>query len=65
MAYVIHKNINERLDSFLKDGKIPNLIFHGPSGSGKKTIVKKFINNIYNNDKTSLKENIMHVNCAR
>ena len=64
MAYVIHKNINERLDSFLKDGKIPNLIFHGPSGSGKKTIVKKFINNIYNNDKTSLKENIMHVNCA-
>ena len=64
MTYVIHKNINERLDSFLKDGKIPNLIFHGPSGSGKKTIVKKFINNIYNNDKTCLKENIMYVNCA-
>lgn len=64
MAYVIHKNINERLDSFLKDGKIPNLIFHGPSGSGKKTIVKKFINNIYNNDNTAIKENIMNVNCA-
>ena len=54
--------IYERLNSFLNDGKIPNLIFHGPSGSGK-TIVKKFINDIYNNDKSIIKEN-MYVNCA-
>ena len=64
MTYIIHENINERLNSFLQDGKIPNLIFHGPSGSGKKTIVKNFIDNIYNNDKASIKENIMYVNCA-
>ena len=64
MTYKIHENIDERLNSFLNDGKIPNLIFHGPSGSGKKTIVKKFINDIYNNDKSIIKENIMYVNCA-
>ena len=64
MTYKIHENIYERLNSFLNDGKIPNLIFHGPSGSGKKTIVKKFINDIYNNDKSIIKENIMYVNCA-
>ena len=50
MSY--HPEINEKLDFFLKTGKIPNIIFHGASGSGKRTIVNKFIANIYQNNKT-------------
>ena len=35
----IHTNILHRLDYFLQTNKIPHIIFHGPSGSGKRTIV--------------------------
>tara|TARA_Y100000768_G_C23958427_1_gene674016 strand:+ start:265 stop:1071 length:807 start_codon:yes stop_codon:yes gene_type:complete len=64
MEYKIHETIINKLNCFLKDGKIPNLILHGPSGGGKKTILENFIKQIYNNDKTCIKENVMIVNCA-
>ena len=51
MQIEIHKKIKEKLEYFYKVHKIPNIIFHGPSGSGKKTIVNNFIGNIYNKDK--------------
>jgi len=60
----IHKHIYNRLDSFYNNNNIPNIIFHGPSGTGKKTIVYSFLNKIYDNDKQKLKKNIMIVNCA-
>jgi GTPase SAR1 family protein len=44
--------------------KIPNIIFHGQSGCGKRTIVNQFINIIYNNDKERIKSFVMYVNCA-
>jgi DNA polymerase III delta prime subunit len=44
--------------------KIPNIIFHGPSGSGKRTLVNEFIHNIYNNDKDKIKHFVMYVNCS-
>ena len=44
--------------------KVPNIIFHGPTGSGKKFILKYFLNSIYNSDQETMKNNIMHVNCA-
>jgi DNA polymerase III delta prime subunit len=53
----------EKLDFFLKENKIPNIIFHGPIGSGKKTILKEFIQKIYK-DKQALSEQVMEVNCA-
>jgi len=60
---IIHETIIEKLDYFLQEKKIPNIIFHGPSGSGKRTLVFSFINKIYNN--ISVKnEYIMFVNCA-
>jgi len=62
MAY--HPEIDEKLNFFLKTGKIPNIIFHGASGSGKRTIVNKFIGNIYQNNKTLIKNYVMYVNCA-
>ena len=60
----IHTEIKEKLDYFNKICKIPNIIFHGPSGSGKRTIVSEFIKNIYNNDKHIIKSLVCYVNCA-
>jgi len=60
----IHSEIKEKLAYFNKICKIPNIIFHGPSGSGKRTIVNEFIKNIYNNDKTIIKSLVCYVNCA-
>jgi len=60
----IHKNIQEKLDFFYKSNKIPHIIFHGSSGTGKRSIVYNFINKIYKNDKDKIKTNVMFVNCA-
>ena len=48
----------------MQSGKIPNIIFHGASGSGKRTIVNHFISDIYHNDKELIKNYVMYVNCA-
>ena len=60
----IHQNIKEKLEYFYLKHKIPNIIFHGPSGSGKRTLVNEFIHKIYDNDKEKIKNFVMHVNCA-
>jgi hypothetical protein len=60
----IHNLINERLDYFYKSSQIPNIIFHGSPGTGKKTIVHDFIHKIYEGDKTKIKNNVMMVNCS-
>jgi DNA polymerase III delta prime subunit len=60
----IHQNIKEKLEYFLKQKKIPNIIFHGPSGSGKRTLVNEFIHNIYHYDKEKIKSFVMSVNCS-
>jgi DNA polymerase III delta prime subunit len=56
--------VQKCLDSFYQSRKIPHLIFHGPSGSGKRTIVENFLSQIYGGDKAKMKSNIMWVNCA-
>jgi hypothetical protein len=58
------ETIKERLEQFYESKKIPHLIFHGASGTGKRTIVHEFLLKIYNGDKTVMKSNIMLVNCA-
>jgi DNA polymerase III delta prime subunit len=60
----IHSDIVEKLQYFQTIHKIPNIIFHGSSGSGKKTILNNFINTIYDNDKDRIKSFVMYVNCA-
>jgi len=60
----IHKDIKEKLDYFLFIQKIPNIIFHGPSGSGKKSLLNYFIEKIYQYDKNKIKQYTMYVNCA-
>ena len=61
---LIHEKIKAKLQFFLQSGKIPHIIFHGSSGSGKRTILYDFINQIYNSDKYKIKNNVMFVNCA-
>ena len=56
--------ITDKLNSFIAHNKIPNIIFHGTSGSGKRTIVNEFIKDIYNNEKDKIKSLVMYVNCA-
>jgi len=60
----IHQSIKAKLDYFYKIHKIPNIIFHGSSGSGKKTVVNEFIHKIYDNNKEKIKDFVMYVNCA-
>lgn len=64
MSLPIHIDIKEKLEFFHNSHKIPNIIFHGPSGSGKKTIVQYFLNMIYDNNKNKIKDFVMNVNCA-
>jgi hypothetical protein len=60
----IHQHIEDKLDGFLKTNKVPNLLFHGTSGCGKRTLVDRFISKIYNGDNRRIKQNVMNVNCA-
>ena len=59
-----HDDIKKKLDFFIKNDKVPNIIFHGQSGSGKRTIVNAFINDIYNGNSETIKNYVMNVNCA-
>lgn len=61
---IVSTSVQNKLDYFYLSKKIPHIIFHGPSGTGKRTIVHRFLMKIYNNDKSKMKTNIMYVNCA-
>jgi DNA polymerase III delta prime subunit len=60
----IHGAIKDKLNYFHQIHKIPNIIFHGPTGSGKKTLVNEFIHTIYENNKEKIKNFVMYVNCS-
>lgn len=64
MDLQIHGEIYDKLNNFIANNKIPNIIFHGRNGSGKQTVVNKFIDMIYKGDKTLIKNYTMYVNCA-
>jgi len=64
MSLLIHETIIEKLNYFYEIHKIPNIIFHGPSGCGKRTLVNNFIEKIYNFDKDKIKSFVMYVNCS-
>jgi len=60
----IHKDIKSKLNSFITNNRIPNIIFHGPHGSGKKTVLHEFLNNIYDNQSEIFHNFVLTVNCA-
>ena len=56
--------IQQKLDHFLSTKKVPNIIFHGSSGSGKRTIVNRFLYKIYGGNRPVMKMNVMTVECS-
>ncbi len=59
----IHQGIKRKLKTFIDEKKIPHIIFYGPSGCGKRHILRYFITNVY---KTvdNIKRYVMYINCA-
>jgi Cdc6-like AAA superfamily ATPase len=64
MSLSIHQNIKDKLNYFYESHKIPNILFHGPSGTGKRTIINEFIHKIYDNNREIIKNFVMYVNCS-
>lgn len=64
MHLKIHSKIIKKLEHFYENRRIPNLLFYGPSGSGKKKIIFDYLNKIYNNDMLIFKKYTLIVNCA-
>lgn len=64
MELNIHNSIIKQLNYFNKNNNIPNIIFHGPSGSGKRTLINYFINLIYKKNTSDIKTFVMFVNCS-
>lgn len=65
----IHNKIRNKLNTFVESRKVPNIIFYGNNGSGKKTLLKEFICNLYDIDTCSYiddkyEQYIKIVNCA-
>ncbi len=60
----IHEMVNQKLHSFYNANKVPHLLFHGPSGSGKHTLLHNFIQLIYNSNKELIQKYVMYVNCS-
>lgn len=59
-----HASVIDKLNTFHKNNKVPNIIFHGANGVGKKTIMKNFIETIFEDDKEKVKDYVMYVNCS-
>ena len=60
----LHGQIKQKLSDFYMHKRIPNLLFHGSSGTGKRTLVYDYIYQIYEGNREKLKTNVMFVNCA-
>ena len=57
----IHEDIKTAFDYFINTNEVPNLLFHGQSGGGKRILVDDFINKLYTEKK---KEYVMYIECG-
>lgn len=60
----MHEALKLQLTAFHKDGCVPNILFHGVSGSGKNTLMRWFVDLIYDGNKEHKQRYVMYVNCA-
>ena len=60
----IHESINNKLNMFIENNDVPNILINGPSGSGKRYLVNNFIKNIYNNDRPMIDTYVLNFNYA-
>ena len=61
----VHEDIVRRLNVFADTNRIPNILIHGPSGAGKRTILSRYIKYIYNNDRLKIAEHVRYVECSQ
>ena len=61
----VHEDIVRRLNVFADTNRIPNILIHGPSGAGKRTILSQYIKYIYNNNKLKIAEHVRYVECSQ
>ena len=55
--------VNQKLDSFIQNKQIPNIIFYGDCNAQKEKIIMDFVSKIYKNE-NDIKKYIMFVDCA-
>lgn len=60
----MHQEIYGKLNYYFENKRVPNILFYGPPGSGKKTIVENFIQTLYAGNKEDIDRYVMRVNCA-
>lgn len=58
---LFHTDAIKMMSIMAKDESMPHIICYGPEGSGKKTIIKKFLELIYGNDVNKVKDTIYNV----
>lgn len=56
-----HKDILEKLKTMSEDESIPHIIFYGSEGSGKKTLIRKFLEMIYDKAVNNMVDSIYEV----
>ena len=60
---IIHEDVKDKLKVFITEKKIPHIIFYGPSGCGKRNVLRFFIQQIYKTQE-NIKKYVMYINCA-
>lgn len=60
----IHKEIEKQLEYFYQVKKVPNIIFYGNNGSGKKTLLSDFLLKVYSTQENMNKYSMI-VNCSQ
>lgn len=56
-----NNHLLESLKIISKDESVPHIMFFGPEGSGKKTLIKLFLEMIYDNTTNDLRESVYKV----
>src|SRR6056300_1459088 len=44
--YVGNVHLKDKIQSFIEDGDVPHLLFHGKAGTGKTTLAKLIVNSV-------------------
>jgi energy-coupling factor transporter ATP-binding protein EcfA2 len=59
------QHVHNKLNYFLTHQQLPNLLIHGPNGSGKRTLVNQLLMHIYDNNPAKIRSHVLYVNCSQ
>lgn len=60
--YNIHEKLKHKLDHYIENKQVPNILFYGKNGTGKIHILNYLLKQLYTTDER--KHNVLFVNCA-